>query len=76
MPTARPAGEGWNAMDGDQDIAMALLMADKQWGSDRQVELHAGGKNTIAALKAWNMKRRRHHQGPAQREQQAARPTT
>ena len=27
------AGGGWNAMDGDEDIAMALLMADRQWGS-------------------------------------------
>ena len=39
-------GEGWNAMDGDLDIAMALLMADRQWGSDGRVELPAGGART------------------------------
>jgi hypothetical protein len=51
------AGEGWNAMDGDEDIAMALLMADKQWGSSTGPWNYLQeGKNTIAALKSWNMK--------------------
>ncbi len=51
------AGDGWNAMDGDEDIAMALLMADKQWGSSTGPWNYLQeGKNTIAALKSWNMK--------------------
>jgi hypothetical protein len=51
------AGDGWNAMDGDLDIAMALLMADKQWGSTTgQWNYLQEGKNTIAALKSINMK--------------------
>jgi hypothetical protein len=49
------AGEGWNAMDGDLDIAMALLMADRQWGSGGKWNYLQEGKNTIAALKSWNM---------------------
>ena len=49
------AGDGWNAMDGDLDIAMALLMADKQWGSSGAVNYRAEALRTIAALKAFNM---------------------
>ncbi len=50
------AGDGWNAMDGDLDIAMALLMADKQWGSATgKWDYLQEGRNTIAALKSWNM---------------------
>ena len=48
-------GGGWNAMDGDLDIAMALLMADKQWGSAGAVNYRAEALSTIAALKAVNM---------------------
>ena len=48
-------GDGWNAMDADLDIAMALLMADKQWGSSGSVNYKAEALSTIAALKAWNM---------------------
>jgi len=50
------AGEGWNAMDGDEDIAMALLMADKQWGSTGKWNYLQEARNTIGALKSWNMK--------------------
>ncbi len=49
-------GDGWNAMDGDLDIAMALLMADKQWGSAGTVNYKAEALSTIAAIKAQNMK--------------------
>jgi endo-1,4-beta-D-glucanase Y len=49
------AGGGWNAMDGDLDIAMALLMADKQWGSGGTWNYLQEAKNTIGALKACNM---------------------
>jgi hypothetical protein len=50
------AGEGWNAMDGDLDIAMALLMAHRQWGSSGKWNYLQEGKNTISAMKRWNMK--------------------
>ncbi|HZY17708.1 MAG TPA: glycosyl hydrolase family 8 [Ramlibacter sp.] len=50
------AGGGWNAMDGDLDIALALLMADKQWGSGGSWNYKQEGINTINAMKAWNMK--------------------
>jgi hypothetical protein len=49
-------GQGWNAMDGDLDIAMALLMADKQWGSAGAVNYLQEAKNTIAGLKYFNFK--------------------
>lgn len=48
--------EGWNAMDGDQDIAMALLMADRQWGSAGAWNYKQEGIETIHAMKAFNMK--------------------
>jgi endo-1,4-beta-D-glucanase Y len=48
-------GGGWNAMDGDLDIAMALLMADKQWGSSGSVNYKAEALKTITALKSKNM---------------------
>jgi hypothetical protein len=51
------AGDGWNAMDGDLDIAMALLMADKQWGSTTGPWNYLQeGKNTVSALKSMCMK--------------------
>ncbi len=49
------AGEGWNAVDGDLDIAMALLMADRQWGSAGAWNYLQEARNTIAAIKSWNM---------------------
>jgi hypothetical protein len=42
-------------MDGDLDIAMALLMAHRQWGSSGAVNYLAEGKGTIADLKQYNM---------------------
>ncbi len=50
------AGGGWNALDGDEDIAMALLMADRQWGSAGTWNYKQEGIRTINAMKAWNMK--------------------
>ena len=49
------AGGGWNAIDGDEDIAMALLMADRQWGSNGAWNYKQEGINTINAMKAFNM---------------------
>ncbi|HYF41535.1 MAG TPA: glycosyl hydrolase family 8, partial [Ramlibacter sp.] len=51
-----PNNVGWNAMDGDLDIAMALLMADRQWGSTGQWNYLQEGRNTIYAIKMMNMK--------------------
>jgi hypothetical protein len=51
------AGGGWNAVDGDLDVAMALLMADKQWGSSSgKWNYLEEGKNTVAAIKSICMK--------------------
>ena len=50
------AGGGWNALDGDEDIAMALLMADRQWGSAGGWNYKQEGIATVNAMKAWNMK--------------------
>ncbi|KQT13552.1 glycosyl hydrolase family 8 [Ramlibacter sp. Leaf400] len=54
--SADHAGGGWNAMDGDLDIAMALLMADRQWGSTGNWNYKQEALNTIGAMAAWNMK--------------------
>ncbi len=50
------AGDGWNAMDGDLDIAMALLMANRQWGSAGKWNYLQEARNTIGAIKTSNMK--------------------
>ncbi|HZY19168.1 MAG TPA: glycosyl hydrolase family 8 [Ramlibacter sp.] len=51
------AGGGWNAMDGDLDIAMALLMADRQWGSTSgKWNYKQEALATINAMKAWNFR--------------------
>jgi endoglucanase len=50
------ANLGANAMDGDLDIAMALLMADRQWGSGGKWNYKQEAVNTINALKICNMK--------------------
>jgi hypothetical protein len=48
-------GDGYHAMDGDLDIALALLMADKQWGSSGTWNYLQEAKNTIKALKLVSM---------------------
>jgi hypothetical protein len=50
------AGGGWSAMDGDADIAMALLMADRQWGSAGAWNYKQEAIHTINALKEWDVK--------------------
>ena len=47
-------GGGYNATDGDMDIALALLMADRQWGSTGTINYRQQAINTIAAMKAVN----------------------
>jgi len=49
-------GGGWSALDGDLDIALALLMADKQWGSWGRWNYLQEARNTINAIKSWCMK--------------------
>lgn len=51
-----PQDLGASAMDGDLDIAMALLMADRQWGSHLGWNYRQEAINTINALKHVNMK--------------------
>jgi hypothetical protein len=46
------AGDGWAAEDGDLDIAMGLLMADRQWGSTGAINYKAEAIKTINAIKA------------------------
>ena len=48
-------GGGWNAIDGDLDIAMALLMADRQWGSAGTVNYKKDALATIDAMKRRNL---------------------
>ena len=50
------AGGGWNAMDGDLDVAMALLMADRQWGSGGAVDYRREALATIDAMKRRNFR--------------------
>lgn len=50
------AGGGWNASDGDLDVALALLMADRQWGSAGAINYKAEAVATINALKAVNFR--------------------
>lgn len=47
--------EGWPASDGDMDIALALLMADRQWGSNGAINYLQEGIATINAIKGWFM---------------------
>ena len=53
-PDLSSAGEGYNAADGDLDIALALLMADHQWGSIGAINYEAEALHTIGAIKASN----------------------
>ena len=46
---AAPDGDD-SATDGDLDIAYALLLADRQWGSDGQINYLDEAKKTIAAV--------------------------
>jgi endo-1,4-beta-D-glucanase Y len=41
-----------SATDGDLDIAYALLLADRQWGSDGAIDYHAAAKAIIGSILA------------------------
>lgn len=45
-----PDGGSDSATDGDMDIAYALLLADKQWGSDGSIDYLQSAKNIINAI--------------------------
>ena len=49
------SGSGYNAFDGDEDIAMALLMAHRQWGSGGKWNYLLEGIGTINAMKQFNI---------------------
>ena len=61
------AGDGWNATDGDLDIAMALLMAHRQWGSTGAINYRDEAIKTINAMKTINFAPTGEPRGP-QRE--------
>jgi endoglucanase len=48
-------GGGWNALDGDLDIAMGLLMADRQWDTPGEFEYKKCALQTIDAMKRRNI---------------------
>ena len=58
------AGDGWNATDGDLDMALALLMADRQWGSAGAVNYRSEALATIGALKSLNFAASGEPRGP------------
>jgi endo-1,4-beta-D-glucanase Y len=43
-------GDNDSAFDGDADIAFALLLADRQWGSDREINYADQAKRKINAI--------------------------
>ncbi len=45
-------GEDNSAFDGDADIALALLLADRQWGSGGTVDYRAEAENVLAGMMA------------------------
>jgi endo-1,4-beta-D-glucanase Y len=49
-----------SATDGDLDIALALLMADAQWGSRGGIDYRAAALKTLAAIRAAECDPRRH----------------
>lgn len=49
--TSYPDGDQISAPDGDLDVALALLMADRQWGSTGTWDYAQEAANTIEAIK-------------------------
>ncbi|MCK5782154.1 MAG: hypothetical protein KAH10_06160 [Flavobacteriales bacterium] len=50
-----------SASDGDIDIAFALLLADKQWGSLGEINYLAEAKRMIAAIRTHDINRKNHN---------------
>jgi endo-1,4-beta-D-glucanase Y len=50
-----PSGGHDTATDGDLDIAFALLLANRQWGSGGTVNYLSAAKSAIAAIKSWEV---------------------
>jgi len=59
VPTSR-GDKADSAFDGDADIAYALLLADKQWGSDGKVNYQMKAREVIAGIKAATIGRNSH----------------
>lgn len=53
-PDLTSPNDGYNAADGDMDAALALLMADRQWGSTGSINYFQEALNTIGAIKDCN----------------------
>lgn len=53
-PDLTSPNDGYNAADGDMDWALALLMADRQWGSLGPINYFQEALNTINAIKDCN----------------------
>ena len=51
----RPVGAANSATDGDLDIAFALLLANRQWGSDGPINYLGEARKVIAAIDASEM---------------------
>ena len=45
-------GDADSATDGDMDIAYSLLLADRQWGSEGEIDYLASAKEILAAIMA------------------------
>ncbi|RLB76590.1 MAG: beta-glucanase [Deltaproteobacteria bacterium] len=43
-------GDNDSAFDGDADIAFALLLADRQWGSDQEIDYASDARTMIKAI--------------------------
>lgn len=54
LPDLTSPNDGYNAADGDLDVALALLMADRQWGSTGSINYFQEALNTIGAIKDCN----------------------
>ncbi|MFJ7755371.1 glycosyl hydrolase family 8 [Peribacillus muralis] len=50
-------GDADSATDGDMDIAYSLLLADRQWGSDGDIDYLARAKDIIEAIMAHEINR-------------------
>ncbi len=50
-----PQGEDNSAFDGDADIAFALLLADKQWGSDGKIDYLKEAKKVLNDIQKYTI---------------------
>lgn len=60
LARGRGDGDRESATDGDLDIALALLMADTQWGSKGKIDYRAAALRTLDAIRAAECDPQRH----------------